>query len=90
MSDVLIVGATGAVGEELRLLLEPRESLARSLRISASPRSVGRELPFRNSTVKVEELTPELFNDVELVFFASGLSLSTTRRYLFGMKILGE
>ena len=76
MSDVLIVGATGAVGEELRLLLEPRESLARSLRISASPRSVGRELPFRNSTVKVEELTPELFNDVELVFFAAGSETS--------------
>ncbi len=76
MSDVLIVGATGAVGEELRLLLEPRESLAHSLRVCASSRSVGRKLSFRNSVLKIEELTPDVFSDVDVAFFAAGSDIS--------------
>ena len=79
MSNVLIVGATGAVGKELMLLLESRVALAHSLRVCASPRSVGKDLPFRTSTVTVEELSSELFTDVDVVFFAA--DSETSLRY---------
>jgi aspartate-semialdehyde dehydrogenase len=82
MSDALadarigVVGATGAVGTLTLELLAERG--CRNVRAFASERSAGRELPFGDSTLTVEEATPEALGagDVDLFLFSIGTSRS--------------
>jgi aspartate-semialdehyde dehydrogenase len=69
---VAIVGATGAVGQELLRLLEERHFPAGSLRLFASARSVGKTLNFRGQGVTVAEARPGIFQGIDLAFFAAG------------------
>jgi aspartate-semialdehyde dehydrogenase len=63
---VAVVGATGAVGRLIRRLLEERGFPYRQIRFLASARSAGTQLDFRGETVTVEELRPEVFDDIDL------------------------
>jgi aspartate-semialdehyde dehydrogenase len=67
-----IVGATGAVGQELLRLLERRNFPIGTLRLFASARSVGKAVEFRGRTIPVEEAKPGVFANVDLAFFAAG------------------
>jgi aspartate-semialdehyde dehydrogenase len=67
-----IVGATGAVGQELLRLLEERELPVSTLRLFASARSVGKTVAFRGRTLTVEEAKPGVFANVDVAFFAAG------------------
>jgi aspartate-semialdehyde dehydrogenase len=67
MESIAVVGATGAVGTIIRELLESRKFPCRHVKFLASRRSAGRELPFAGTQVTVHELTPESFDDVDLV-----------------------
>ena len=71
-----VVGATGAVGGITLQLLAERG--ARNVRAFASARSAGRELPFGDRTVVVEEATPEALaaGDLDLCLFSVGTSAS--------------
>ncbi len=73
---VAIVGATGAVGLELIRCIEARNFPLSALRLLASSRSAGRELPFRGVELPVHELTEDSFNDVDIAFFSAGASIS--------------
>ena len=53
MYNVAIVGATGAVGEELLRVLEEYNFPVKKLVPLASKRSVGVEVEFRGETLKV-------------------------------------
>jgi len=67
-----IVGATGAVGQELlRLILERGFPCAR-LRLFASARSAGKTITQGGQTFTVEEARPGVFGDIDLAFFAAG------------------
>lgn len=61
-----VVGATGAVGRIIRQLLEDREFPLEDIRFLASARSAGTKLEFRGQSVKVQELKPEAFEDIDL------------------------
>lgn len=63
---VAVVGATGAVGRLIRRLLEEREFPYGKIKFLASARSAGKELPFKDGTITVEELKPEAFDDIDL------------------------
>jgi aspartate-semialdehyde dehydrogenase len=76
MKNVAIVGATGAVGQELLSLLEARDFPVKTLRPLASARSSGSYITFRGEQVQVEEATPAAFEGMDLVFFAATGSLS--------------
>ena len=52
--NVAIVGATGAVGEQMREVLEERQFPVGELRLLASERSVGQFLPFQSRQLPVE------------------------------------
>jgi aspartate-semialdehyde dehydrogenase len=71
-----VVGATGAVGTLTLSLLSERG--CKSVRAFASERSAGRELPFGDATLTVEEATPEALSagDVDLFLFSVGTSRS--------------
>jgi len=74
--NVAIVGATGAVGEAMRLILEERGFPVARLRLMASPRSRGRRLAFRGEEVEVEVLEESTFEGVDLALFSAGASVS--------------
>jgi len=74
--NVAIVGATGAVGEELLVVLAERKFPIQSLRLLASARSAGKTLEFQGQTYTVEELTKESFKGIQIAFFSAGGSVS--------------
>ena len=78
MSDkrVAIVGATGAVGEELIRTLEQRDFPVAELRLLASKRTAGRKLEFRGEAHTVELLGADSFQGMDLALFAAGGTIS--------------
>ena len=74
---VSIVGASGAVGQELLNILEERCFPIDRLRLFGSSRSAGRTYGFRGSEIQVEQLTHgDLFRDTDIVFTSAGASIS--------------
>jgi aspartate-semialdehyde dehydrogenase len=67
-----IVGATGAVGQELLRLFEARNFPISSLRLFASARSVGKTVDFKGQKISVEKARPGVFANVDVAFFAAG------------------
>ena len=67
-----IVGATGAVGQELLQLLQERQFPLAGLRLFASARSAGKTVSFGGRAVPVEEAKAGVFADLDLAFFAAG------------------
>ncbi len=73
---VAVVGATGAVGEEMLKVLERRSFPVDSLRLFASARSAGRRLRFRGEEIAVEPLGEESFRGIDLALFSAGSAVS--------------
>ena len=74
--NVAVVGATGAVGEQMREVLEEREFPVGELRLLASERSAGQFLPFRNKRVRVDILHEDSFEGIDIGLFSAGGSVS--------------
>jgi len=74
--NVAVVGATGAVGEEMLKILLQRDFPVRGIRALASERSEGTTLEFGPDQVKVERLTPSSFKEIEIALFSAGTSIS--------------
>ncbi len=70
--NLAIVGATGAVGNELLKVLEKRAFPIRKLRCFASERSVGKSIIFQEKTIPIEILTEEVFEDIDIAIFSAG------------------
>ena len=70
---VAVVGATGAVGQDLRRLLERRDFPVDDVVFLASERSAGTKLEFRGSPVAVRALSdPDAFAGVDIALFSAG------------------
>jgi aspartate-semialdehyde dehydrogenase len=76
LSNVAIVGATGAVGQELLTVLSQREFPIKSLRLLASQRSAGTVIEFGGASIQVAPATAESFAGVDIAFFTAGASVS--------------
>ena len=74
--NVAIMGATGAVGQELLKILEQRNFPLQNLKLLASERSVGREYEFKGEKLKVELTCKDAFKGVDLVLSSAGASVS--------------
>ncbi len=76
--NVAVVGATGAVGEELFRVLGEYDFPINNLVPLASARSAGTKIEYKNKEVTVLELTEICFeeNEVEIAFFSAGGSIS--------------
>ena len=68
---VAILGATGAVGREMMKILEERQFPLASLKLLASPRSVGKKLPFAGKELTVELACDEAFQGMDIVLGAA-------------------
>jgi aspartate-semialdehyde dehydrogenase len=64
-----LVGATGAVGTVMREIVSSRDDVYGEIRLVASARSAGRRLPVRGEELVVQELTPEVFDGVDIAMF---------------------
>lgn len=76
MFNVAIVGATGAVGQELIAVLEKRGFPIKSLRPLASARSQGTSLSFGGRDWRVEVASPTSFEGIDIAFFSAGATRS--------------
>lgn len=75
---VAILGATGAVGCELLHLVEQRDFPVSSIRLLASPRSIGKAMRFRGESLPVLAVSEHLFDSVDVAFFSAGAETART------------
>lgn len=73
---VAVVGATGAVGNEMVKTLEERNFPVDKLRLFASERSEGKQMEFRNKKISVESLKENSFGDIDIALFSAGAERS--------------
>jgi len=73
---VAIVGATGAVGEEMRAVLAEHDFPVSRLVPLASQRSAGTQVEWRGEQVTVQVLDDDAFEGVDLALFSAGTTVS--------------
>ncbi len=73
---VAVLGATGAVGQELLALLEERRFPVAELLPLASPRSAGQEVSWQGESLTVQPVQAGCFAGVDLVLASAGGSVS--------------
>ena len=74
--SVAVVGATGAVGQEMLDVLEARDFPLSGIRPLASERSAGKTVQFKGEDLPVEVLGPDSFSGIDLALFSAGASIS--------------
>ena len=75
--NIAIVGASGAVGQELLKVLDQQDFPVDRLRLFGSHRSAGSSYKFRNKEIKVELLSKDSdFSDIDIAFTSAGASTS--------------
>ncbi|MEE8110024.1 MAG: aspartate-semialdehyde dehydrogenase [bacterium] len=70
--NIALVGATGAVGNEMLSILEERNFPVSDLRVLASERSAGERITFRGKDYRVEILSADSFEGIDLALFSAG------------------
>ena len=78
--QVVIVGATGAVGIEFMQVLERRNFPVDKLTLLASKRSAGTKLPFKGKEIVVQELNKDAFVGQHLALFSASSAVSKEYR----------
>nr|WP_139193113.1 aspartate-semialdehyde dehydrogenase [Anaerobacillus alkalilacustris] len=73
---VAVVGATGAVGQQMLKTLEERNYPISKLTLLSSKRSAGKKVIFKGEEVVIQEATPESFEGVQIALFSAGGSVS--------------
>ncbi len=76
--NIAVVGATGAVGEEIFRVLEEQNFPINTILPLTSSRSVGIDIEFRGQNYKTKELTETTFeeNEIDIAFFSAGSGVS--------------
>ena len=74
--NVAVVGATGAVGNEMVKVLEERKFPVKNLTLLASSRSIGKTMSFHGEDIDVQELKEDSFKDIDIGLFSPGGSIS--------------
>lgn len=72
MTRVAIVGASGAVGRTMLSVLEERDFPVAELRLMASEKSAGTEVPTKWGSVIVEELGSAELSGIDIALFSAG------------------
>src|SRR4030043_136036 len=75
---VAVVGATGAVGNEMIATLVGRDFSVERLRLFASERSEGKIMEFKDAEIPVESLNEKSFEGIDIALFSAGAERSKT------------
>ncbi|WP_044893719.1 aspartate-semialdehyde dehydrogenase [Bacillus alveayuensis] len=73
---VAVVGATGAVGQQMVQTLENRNLPIAQLTLLSSERSAGKKVVFRGEELEVQVAKPASFEGVDIALFSAGGSVS--------------
>ena len=71
-----IVGATGAVGQEMLKILEERHFQLKELICLADPREAGKKINFRGEELTVRGANEAAFKEADIALFAVGNDIS--------------
>lgn len=71
-----ILGATGAVGTEMRKIMEERNVLCGNLRLLADHNDAGTRVSFRGKEYVVEEATDDAFDGIDILMVAVSNAVS--------------
>ena len=82
--SLAVVGATGAVGQEMLKVLAERDFPVTELICLADPREAGTKIEFKGETFTVQAAGPEQFKRSDLALFAVGTEISKS---LAGMAV---
>lgn len=74
--DVAVVGATGAVGEQMLSILAQRNFPVNNVYALASSRSAGKTIPFADQKLEVQDLASFDFSKTQIGLFSPGASIS--------------
>ncbi|NLY10446.1 MAG: aspartate-semialdehyde dehydrogenase [Firmicutes bacterium] len=74
--NVAVLGATGAVGEEILNMLVERAFPLGELRLLASPRSAGQKKVVDGKEYVIEAVSEDSFENIDIAFFCAGGSVS--------------
>lgn len=74
--DVVLVGATGAVGQEMLRVLEQRNFPVRTLRVVASARSAGGTVTFRGEAHTLVAASASAFEGASVALFSAGSTVA--------------
>jgi aspartate-semialdehyde dehydrogenase len=75
--NVAVVGATGAVGNEMVATLEQRKFPVKKLTLLASARSIGKSISYRGEEIPIDELKEDSFKGIDIGLFSPGGAVST-------------
>ena len=75
--NVVVVGATGLVGETIISILEERNFPLENMVPLASARSLGKKVSFREEKIPIVELQSFDFKGVDFCFFSAGADVSS-------------
>ena len=73
---IAILGATGVVGREITKITDELGIEFESIKFLSSARSAGSKITFKGKEYTVEEATPEVFDNVDIVMASAGGSTS--------------
>lgn len=76
--NVAVVGANGAVGEEILTILQEIDFPLNKLVPLASARSIGKSVEFNGQSIAIKELTNDIFKEeeIEIALFSAGGSVT--------------
>jgi aspartate-semialdehyde dehydrogenase len=74
--NVIVAGATGAVGTQMLTCLEEQDFPVNNFKLLASSRSAGKKIEFKGETFVVEEMTKDSFKGYDIALFSAGGSTS--------------
>ena len=74
--DIAVVGATGAVGEQMLAILAQRKFPVNNVYVLASSRSVGKKISFGSAELEVHDLSEFDFSKAQIGLFSPGASIS--------------
>ena len=74
--NVAVVGATGAVGQQMIKTLESRDFPISTLTLLSSKRSAGTKVLYKEKEFVVQEATPDSFKGIDIALFSAGGGVS--------------
>jgi aspartate-semialdehyde dehydrogenase len=74
--NIVIVGATGAVGREMILCLKKCHFPVKNLRLVASEKSAGQKLETPFGKIKIETISEKVFAESDIALFSAGSGIS--------------
>jgi len=74
--NIAIIGATGAVGQEMLRVLEQRHFPVKEIHCFASPQSAGKTLTFKGQQIPIQQLHEKCFQGIDIALFSAGKKIS--------------